>query len=61
MRITFTSLGLLLAGVGGAADAPLTVSTWKKIQINDQFWAEGANVGDFNKDGVAQADELNML
>jgi hypothetical protein len=27
------------------------VRTWKKIQVTDKFYAEGANVGDFNKDG----------
>src|SRR5260221_6099335 len=25
--------------------------TFKKVQITDQFWAEGANFGDFNHDG----------
>jgi hypothetical protein len=31
--------------------AEYTVHTWKKIQLSDQFWGEGANIGDFNKDG----------
>ncbi len=38
--------------------APLCVSakdyslhTFKKIQITDKFWGEGANFGDFNRDG----------
>src|SRR4051794_25205619 len=26
--------------------------TFKKIQLTDKFWAEGANFGDFNHDGV---------
>src|SRR5688572_32468352 len=26
--------------------------TFKRIQLNDQFWSEGANFGDLNKDGV---------
>jgi hypothetical protein len=33
----------------GAQD--YTLHTFKKIQLNDQFWSEGANFGDFNKDG----------
>ena len=28
-----------------------TLHTFKKIRLNDQFWSEGANVGDFNRDG----------
>jgi hypothetical protein len=31
--------------------ADYTVHTWRKIQLSDQFWSEGANIGDFNKDG----------
>lgn len=27
------------------------IHTFKKLRLNDQFWGEGANVGDFNKDG----------
>ena len=26
--------------------------TFKRIQLNDQFWSEGANFGDLNNDGV---------
>ncbi len=28
-----------------------TLHSFKKIQLSDQFWSEGANLGDFNKDG----------
>lgn len=35
--------------VAGAQD--YTVHTFKKIQLSDQFWSEGANFGDFNRDG----------
>jgi hypothetical protein len=31
--------------------ADYTVHTWKKTQLSDQFWSEGATIGDFNKDG----------
>jgi hypothetical protein len=34
----------------GAADYRL--HSFKKIQLSDKFWCEGANFGDFNKDGV---------
>src|SRR3989442_6557954 len=27
------------------------VHTFKKLQLTDQFWAEGASFGDFNRDG----------
>ncbi|HWY77189.1 MAG TPA: VCBS repeat-containing protein, partial [Verrucomicrobiae bacterium] len=44
-----------LALLGGvvcvrAADAPN--QTFKKIQLTDKFWSEGANFGDFNHDGI---------
>lgn len=39
------SLGIL---VGGAKDR---VHTFTKVQATDQFWAEGADIGDFNRDG----------
>jgi hypothetical protein len=42
--------GLVLPSVLDAAQ-PMLVS-FKKSQMTDQFWAEGANAGDFNHDGV---------
>src|SRR5579862_924456 len=36
---------LLLAGCATA------VPGFKKVQLTDQFWAEGADFGDFNRDG----------
>ena len=32
-------------------DAKEPVHTFKKVQATDQFWAEGADIGDFNRDG----------
>lgn len=29
-----------------------SVNSFRKIQVSDQFWSEGASFGDFNKDGV---------
>src|SRR4051794_17210042 len=34
-----------------ASAADYTIHTWKKLQLSDQFWSEGANIGDFNHDG----------
>ncbi len=31
--------------------AKYTLHTWKKIQLNNQFWSEGATFADFNRDG----------
>src|SRR5438105_2615009 len=36
---------------GPAAFAAEQALHFKKIQLTDQFWAEGADVGDFNHDG----------
>jgi hypothetical protein len=51
-----TSNSIALAGVLSVSllstfAADYTVHTWKKIQLSDQFWSEGAAIGDFNKDG----------
>ena len=39
---------LLLSNPTGAKEP---VHTFKKVQATDQFWAEGADIGDFNRDG----------
>src|SRR5215212_5715184 len=44
-----TALLLSSACLLGAAD--YQIHTWKKLQLNNQFWSEGANFGDFNHDG----------
>jgi hypothetical protein len=50
-----TKLALPLAAVCAmafaASAADYTLHTFKKIQLNDHFWGEGANFGDFNHDG----------
>ena len=43
------ALLICTAGIASAADYKL--HTFKKIQLSDQFWGEGANFGDFNHDG----------
>lgn len=49
IALTGALSAVLLAPSTRAAD--YTLHTWKKIQLSDQFWSEGANIGDFNKDG----------
>src|SRR5260221_6000470 len=50
IKIAFTLTGLLSATlISSAADH--TLHTFKKIQVTDKFWCEGANFGDFNHDG----------
>src|SRR5436190_14001670 len=34
-----------------ASSADYQLHSFKKIQLTDQFWSEGANFGDFNHDG----------
>jgi hypothetical protein len=50
IKTTFALAGFLMAAaVASAAD--YTLHTFKKIQLSDLFWSEGANIGDFNHDG----------
>src|SRR5829696_6567904 len=44
----FFLLGLLASVIAGVAD---DLHTFKRIQLSDQFWSEGANFGDLNNDG----------
>lgn len=44
-----TLLVLFFAGVATQAKGP--VHSFKKICVTDKFWAEGADIGDFNRDG----------
>src|SRR5213083_776399 len=38
-------------GIASVSAADHTIHTFKKVQLSDQFWSEGANFGDFNHDG----------
>ena len=49
-RILSLSLALLSA-TGLATAKDVKVHSFKKLQLTDQFWSEGANIGDFNRDG----------
>lgn len=50
-----TKISIALAGILGitaaASAADYKVQTWKKLKLDNYFWSEGANAGDFNKDG----------
>lgn len=46
----WTLLALLTGSIAAPA-ADTTSHAFKKIQITDQFWCEGAYYGDFNRDG----------
>jgi hypothetical protein len=50
-RIAFIAASLVFAALLVQA-ADYTIHTFRKIPLTDQFWAEGANYGDFNHDGV---------
>ena len=47
---TLLALPLVL-GTFAAAGSDYTLHTFKKVQLSDQFWSEGANFGDLNNDG----------
>ncbi len=42
--------GVLTVSISAFA-ADYSVHSWKKIHLDNHFWSEGANVGDFNHDG----------
>jgi len=42
---------LALSVVLASAQQPVPTGEFSKIQLTDQFWAEGAAIGDFNHDG----------
>lgn len=50
-KISFAFTGFLSMATLGAVSADYTIHSFKKVQLSDQFWSEGANLGDFNKDG----------
>ena len=51
MKLAVTAAVLALAVIGTSAKAP-ELPTFKRIQLSDQFWSEGANAGDLNNDGI---------
>lgn len=52
-RLPMRSIALLLAAsVGGLAAADNVLHSFTKTRLSDQFFSEGACVGDFNQDGI---------
>ena len=47
----FLALVATLLALSNAAAEPV-LRTFKRIQLSDQFWCEGANFSDFNRDGA---------
>ncbi len=51
LLIGFASLALLSLATPVAHGARYELHSFRKIQLTDKFWAEGAHAGDFNHDG----------
>ena len=49
-RILFAAA--VLSCLPAPAQAEDLIHTFKKVRLTDQFWAEGAAIGDFNNDGA---------
>lgn len=49
LRILLMGYFVLVSGV--AVQGKDLIHTFKKIKVTDEFWAEGAHYGDFNRDG----------
>src|SRR3954468_20900922 len=55
LSLPMKALVVLTAAAVVIATSPLEAEdlrTFKRIQLHDQFWSEGANFGDLNNDGV---------
>src|SRR6516162_4498109 len=48
---TVFRITLLLAFISMSTRSEEQLPSFRKIQLTDKFWAEGANFGDFNRDG----------
>lgn len=51
-KMTQFRIVLAVLALGAAASAQEKLPTFRKIQITDKFWSEGANFADFNHDGI---------
>ena len=49
IRILLTAI--LLCAPSLFASTTELIHSFKKVRVTDQFWAEGAAIGDFNHDG----------
>jgi hypothetical protein len=50
IKLSLALTGMLCVGTV-VSGADFTLHTFKKIKLSEHFWSEGANYGDFNKDG----------
>ena len=50
-RTIFLCLSIIALEFLGSAATDYTLHVFQKTQLNNEFWAEGANFGDFNRDG----------
>src|SRR5262245_41685781 len=50
-KIPLAVAAFVSASLFASAADHYVIHTFKKVQLSDQFWSEGAHVGDFNKDG----------
>ena len=50
IKLSFAFTAAMSASILAAAAEP-ALHSFKKIQLTDEFWAEGAGFGDFNHDG----------
>ena len=51
MHLCSRFLLLCVIAAHARAQQPVATGGFQRTQVTDQFWAEGANFGDFNKDG----------
>jgi FG-GAP-like repeat len=52
LKLSFAVAALSLSAALSVSAKDYTIHTFKKIQLTDKFWCEGANFGDFNHDGI---------
>lgn len=50
--MNFLQKALVVAAGFSAAAQDHSLHTFRRLQLSDQFWCEGANFADFNRDGV---------
>src|SRR2546425_11546284 len=51
MNTLSLSVALAFSGFAAANGADHVLHSFKKMQLSDKFWCEGASFGDFNHDG----------
>ena len=49
-RLILGILPMLSISAAALAEEPFTLHSFRRVQLSDQFFCEGANDGDFNRD-----------